>query len=129
MRVQQGYLGQGRNVEENSSFILCSIPDNGSGVAYSLKNFDENFQKGNVGKYQKVDLIVKSYGGYERLSGPYNGGTVEKYIKRLMTAEEEGRKGATDPQTYAKNIMGTSNMKGLVELMKSEDRNKITEFQ
>jgi hypothetical protein len=128
MEIRQGYLGQGKNVQKKPSFILCSIPKHGHNYTYPLSTFEENFKKKNIGEYQEVNLIVKSYGVYDNLAGPYKGMTIKKYLPRLLTAEEEGRKGATDAETYVKNIMGTSNWKGLIELMNSDKQDEVIQF-
>lgn len=129
MEIQAGYLGQSKSVQKSSSFILYSAPKRDHTFAYPLSTFEENFEKGEIGNYQEFNLIVKSYDGYRDLIGPYKGATIRKYIKRLLTAQEEGRPGATDAETYAKNIKATSNMRSLVELMESDKQEEVIQFQ
>ncbi|MBI4894791.1 MAG: hypothetical protein HY833_03585 [Candidatus Aenigmarchaeota archaeon] len=129
MELKHGYLGQGRNVQKNSSFILCSMPKLGHNFTYPLNAFEDNMESKNIGEYQEFNLIVKSYDGYQNLAGPYKASTIKKYLPRLMAAEEEGRRGANDKDSYVKNIMGTSNMKSLMKLMESDNRDSIIQFQ
>ena len=129
MKIKQGYLGQGKNVQEKSSFILCSISKRDHTFAYPLNTFEENMDNKNIGEYQKVNLIVKSYDGYDMLAGPYKASTIRKFLPRLLAAEAKGRKGATDKYSYVKNIMVTSNMKGTIELMESDRQDEVIQFQ
>jgi hypothetical protein len=127
LSLKPGFLGYGKN-EQDPLFLLCKIYNNNKTVTgYPLSTFEDNYAKNKINPGDEVYIVARAYGSSCPLMGPYQASVINKFIKRLIALEEDGRRGSYDPETYVKNMKSTSNFSGLKSLMDKD--NSTVKFQ